>query len=215
MSEEVLMRYVLGKYIRETDFVETKPLYDHTWTTTRDIPTNRLRLIAFSPDRRVSWSMFWDERNKRPLDACLTPILKSIEAEAISLVVKLEEADRLAEIQHREWQVEQEKRRRRNDRKHVDQSISESEQHLRQIIQQWSEVRSLEQFLAEIEQSSQSLSEEEKAKVSSRLNMARKFLGTQNPLDFFLPWKTPGKRYSPLYPLPGHTSLEPLKDQES
>lgn len=150
----------------------------------------------------MSWSTSWSETSKKPLDVCIKPILKSIESEAIALVGKLEEADRQAEIRRREWQVEQEKARQQDDRKRVDKSISESKQHLSQIIQQWSEVRSIHQFLAGIEQGALSLSEEKKSKVLERLALAREFLGTQDPMDFFMSWKTPGERYSPMYTLP-------------
>lgn len=201
MSEEVLMRYVRGKYVREADFVQAQHRYDHTWTTTRDLPTNRLRLIAFSPYGRVSWSTSWSESSKKPLDTCIKSILKRIESEAIALVGRLEEADRQAEIRRHEWQVEQEKARQQSDRKRVDQSISESKQHLSQIIQQWSEVRSIHQFLAGIEQGALSLSEEKKSKVLERLALAREFLGTQDPMDFFMSWKTPDERYTPMYTL--------------
>lgn len=59
MSAEVLLRYVDGKYIRETDYRPPKVSryhVDHTWTTTRAIPSGRLRPVAYSPYWRVSWS---------------------------------------------------------------------------------------------------------------------------------------------------------------
>lgn len=49
MSEEVLMRYVSGKYVRDADYVPPKSsrrYFDHTWTTTKELPCGRLRLIA-------------------------------------------------------------------------------------------------------------------------------------------------------------------------
>jgi hypothetical protein len=46
--------------------------------------------------------------------------------------------------------------------------------------------------------------------VLDRLRLAREFLGTQDPLDFFRTWTTPEERYTPVYaddaarPEPGH-----------
>lgn len=42
MTESVPMRYVNGKYIRESDYVPPKAsrrYIDHTWTTTQDLPS--------------------------------------------------------------------------------------------------------------------------------------------------------------------------------
>lgn len=58
MTESVVMRCVNGKYIRESDHVppKSKRYCDHTWTSNRDFPSGRLRLVAYSSYRSVSWS---------------------------------------------------------------------------------------------------------------------------------------------------------------
>lgn len=48
--------------------------------------------------------------------------------------------------------------------------------------------------------SASDLPEIEQALVMQRLALARTFLGTQDPLDFFRSWKTPEERYSPRFP---------------
>jgi hypothetical protein len=60
MTEAILMRYVNGKYIRESEYRPPKTsrgYADHTWTTTNDIPCGRLRLVVYSPQRGISWSL--------------------------------------------------------------------------------------------------------------------------------------------------------------
>jgi hypothetical protein len=42
------------------------------------------------------------------------------------------------------------------------------------------------------------LSEAEREPVLERLQLAREFIGAQDPLDFFRSWKTPSERYKPL-----------------
>jgi len=42
------------------------------------------------------------------------------------------------------------------------------------------------------------LSEAQRGQALERLQHARKFIGTQDPLDFFRSWKTPSERYKPM-----------------
>lgn len=203
MSELVLLRYVRGTYIREADYIPPKPsrhAADYTWTTTRDLPSGRLCLVAYSPYGRVAWSTDWQETTQASLRPALSSIVTSIEDAAVQLVERLEEADRRAKIAHQEWLVAEEKRRKAEDRRRVEQSVRESQEQLTQIIQQWSHVMSVEQFLAGVEARAAGLPEVDRDQIRERLRLARAFLGTQNPLDFFCSWKTPEERYHPVYP---------------
>ena len=50
MSEHVVLRYVGGKYIRDADHVPPRSRFaDHSWTTTKHIPSCRMRIIAYAP----------------------------------------------------------------------------------------------------------------------------------------------------------------------
>ncbi|MDK1389593.1 hypothetical protein QN224_29880 [Sinorhizobium sp. 8-89] len=196
MSEQTLMRYIgNGKYIRDADYVALKAsgrFVDHTWTTTREAPSGRLRLVAYSPYSRVTWTSEWQETRSAPLGKSLRAIVKAIETAAVELVAKLEEADRKAEVEHREWLAAEERRR-------IEQSVKDSREHLGQVIQQWAHVMSVEQFLRGVEDRAAALAADERQQVLDRLALARRFLGSNNPLDFFLSWKTPAERYQPLY----------------
>ena len=79
----------------------------------------------------------------------------------------------------------------------MEQSIRESREHLGQIIQRWANVMNVEHFLAGVEMRASEKSSDERDKVLERLELAREFLGTQDPLDFFLAWKTPSELYRP------------------
>lgn len=201
MSESVLMRYVNGKYVRDSDYLQRKTsrrYLDHTWTTNQDMPSGRLRLIAYSPYMRVSWSTSWQETKAATLTRDLPVIVKAIEVAAIDLVEKLQEADRQAEIAHQKWLVEQEKQRQEDDRRSVQQSNKDSHAQLGQIMQAWSEVMNVESFLQGVQDRASDLPADKRGAVLDRLKLARDFVGTQNPLDFFLSWKTPLERYQPL-----------------
>jgi len=203
MSENVLLRYVGGKYVREADYRSPKPsryAVDHSWTTTRELPSRRLRIIAYSPHYRVDWSTEWQDTRKTTLRGSIKTIVKAVEDAAIELVEKLDEAERKAEIERQEWLAAEERRRKADDRRCVEQSVRDSRDHLGQIIQQWSSVMNIEHFLAGVEKQAAELPHAEQDRVMERLKLARDFLGTQDPLDFFLSWKIPGERYSSAYP---------------
>jgi hypothetical protein len=202
MSENVVLRYLNGKYIRESEYVPPRNRHyvDHSWTTTRDLPSGRMRIVAYSPYGLVSWSTQWHETKSVSLRSQTKAIVEAIEAAAHELVAKLEEAERQAEIRHQQWLATEERRRREEDRKHVEKSISDSTAELRQVIAQWSDVLSIERFLTGVEQQANDLSETDKHYILERLALARSFLGGNDPLDFFRGWKTPEERYTPKYP---------------
>ena len=202
MSENVTLRYLNGKYIRESEYVPPRSRHhvDHSWTTTRDLPSGRMRIVAYSPYGRVSWSTQWQESKSVSLRGQIKSVVEAIEAMAPDLVAKLTEADHQAEIRHRQWLVEEERRRREEDRKRIEQSISDSKTELRQVIERWSDVMSIERFLVGVEQQANDLPEIDRRHVLERLALARSFLGSQDPLDFFRGWKTPEERYTPRYP---------------
>lgn len=54
MSENVTLRYVNGKYIRECDYIPPRSRYhvDHSWTTTRHLPSGRIGSLPIRPTTR-------------------------------------------------------------------------------------------------------------------------------------------------------------------
>lgn len=201
MTESVLMRYVNGKYIRESEYVPPKAssrYVDHTWTSTRDLPSGRLRLTVYSPYRSVSWSTSFQETKARSLTLDIPQIVKAIENATATVIAKLEEAERQAEIWRQERLAEEERRRQEDDRRREAQSIKDSRDHLEQVIQAWSKVVSLEQFFRGVEDRAKTLHEAERQGVLDRLWRAREFVGTPDPLDLFRGWKTPLELYVPL-----------------
>lgn len=143
--------------------------------TTSQRQLTRMRIVAYSPYNRANWAMQWQETGSASLRSQIRAIVQAIEMAASDLVVKLEEAAREAEIRHQQW-LEQEKRRRREeDRRRIEQSIADSNTELRQAIERWSEVMSIERFLAGVEQRANDLSTSERGHVLERLALARAF----------------------------------------
>ena len=201
ISENVTLRYLNGKYIRESEITARNNYRaGYSWTTTRDVPSGRLRIVAYSPYTRVDWAKQWQESKSATLHGQIRNIVEAIEASASELVGMLEEADRQAEIRQQQWLVEENRRRREEDRKRIEQSVADSKTELRQIIDQWSDLMGIERFLAGVEERAHRLAEKEKAEILERLALARGFLGSQDPLDFFRKWQAPEERYVAKYP---------------
>jgi hypothetical protein len=200
MSEHVTLRYVDGKYVREKDYVPParRHLEGYSWTTARDVPSGRLRVVAYAPYGDVNWSTQWQETATSSLRSMLRSIVAALERAAPDLVNKIEEAGRRAEIARQERLIEHEKWRRHEDQRRIAQSTAESSEQLRQVMAQWADVMSTERFLEGVEQRAARLSEPERLPILQRLTLARQFLGSQDPLEFFLSWRSPAERYQPL-----------------
>ena len=201
MTESIVMRYLNGKYIREADYKPPKAsrgYANHTWTTTKDLPCGRLRLVVYSLRHDVSWSMSFQETKARTLTENIKKIVKSIESSTELLRQKTAEADRQAELwrqeqeaQHARWLIEE-------DQRQIARSIKESREELDQVIKSWTKAIGIEQFFNGVQERASDLSDEQRKAVSDRLQLAREFIGTQDPLDYFRTWKTPNERYLPL-----------------
>lgn len=202
MSENVELRYVNGRYVRESEYVPPSRSrhVDYTWTTRKDVPSGRLRIIAYSPYNRVDWSTHWQETRKSSLESSLRAVVRTIKAAALDLAAKLETAEREAQIRHQQWLDEQERRQREDDGKRVEQSVTDSRSALQEVIAQWSEAMNVERFLEDVDRRAAELPDGEQHAVSERLRLARELLGSTNPLDFLRQWKSPGERYVSKYP---------------
>ena len=117
--------------------------------------------------------------------------MNSIENSTEVLRREIAEAEQRAELrrqeeeaQHARWLIEQ-------DQREIARSIKESREQLDQVIKSWSTAIGIEQLFKGVEERASDLSEEQRKGVIDRLQLARGFIGTQDPLDFFRSWKAP------------------------
>jgi hypothetical protein len=205
MTEETLMRYVNGKYVRESEYKipkASRTISDHTWTTTQTIASGRLRLIVYVPLHDVSWSLSFQETVQRTLAQNLKKIVKSIEDSIEVVRGEISEAERKEAVRRREWEEQHERWQREENQRKIAASNNESREQLMQIIQSWATAVSIEQFLKGVEERANQLPESEQARILDRLQLARESIGIQDPLEFFLSWKAPRERYLPLAQAP-------------
>jgi hypothetical protein len=201
MTQSIVMRYTNGKYVRESEYKQPKGLRgyaDHTWTTTKDIPCGRLRLVVYSVHPGVSWSMSFEETGARTLTQDITKIVKSIENSIEVLRNVTAEADNRAELRRQEQEAQHAQWLIQEDQRQIAQSIEKSREELEQVIKSWTAVVSIEQFFKSAEERASVLAEGQRTQLLKRIQLARGFIGTQDPLDFFRSWKTPDERYVPL-----------------
>ena len=197
MAEEVEVRYVDGKYIREQDYIPPKrSRYAHelTWTTKKDYPTGRLCLQAYAPYPRAHWVKRWQETKKRDLGSQIKTIIKELKEAAVVIARLVEEGERQAEIERKEWEAKQEMWRREEEERRAAQALKESREELLQIIERWGRATRIEQFFRDAEQRATGLGDDERLRLLERLKLARDMVGSVDALDRFLAWKAPDER---------------------
>lgn len=197
MSEEVEVRYVNGKYIREQDYVPPKRgrhAFEHTWTTKKSFPTGRLCLQAYSPYPRAKWVNCWQETKDRNLSSQIKAIVRELEQAVVNIARLVEEGERQTEIERRKWEIQQEQWRREEAERRAVKALKESREELLQIINKWAESNRIEQFFRDAEQKAANLSDSEKLKILERLKLAREMIGGIDALDHFMAWESPSER---------------------
>lgn len=196
MTEEVEVRWQNGKYVRLSDLPpkKTRAYESNSWTTTRQFPSGKLCLQAFSPYMGTAWQRQWLEKKPGELSRKSLSIVRELEHEAKTIAKLVEEAKLKAELerqrqeeQHRKWLREEEERRRIR-------AEEDSRKELFSIISSWTEARRIEQFFTDAEERAKLLPNGEKQIMLERLKSAREFIGGTDALWRFMKWKTPEER---------------------
>ena len=212
ISEEITMHYVDGKYIPDAQYLATRGknhYKDSSWTTQKDVPSGKFRLVAYAPQWDVDWSATWDETKEKSLKSQIPHIVSFLGLQAKVLVAKIAEADRKAEADRLAREASWVRYKRQQDREDIQKSKQQSQTQLEGIIALWAKLKSTDQFLEGVAQAATSLPDENKNRVMDRLALAHELLGSQEPLEHFLQWLAPAERYTPLYE---HEPGQPAED---
>lgn len=100
MTEEVTLRYVNGRYLRETAELARSAPRRHglaTWTKSRDIPSGRMRPIIYCPRRGVAWSRVFDNLGGASDQVDVATVAKAVVEAATAFVPLILEAEIEAE----------------------------------------------------------------------------------------------------------------------
>ncbi len=185
-SEEVEVTYVDGEYIPTTE-LKAKKLnrykLAHSWTTTKDKPSGRFCLQAYSPYHGTSWLHQWEVPLKQSLKTFSEQIVKELQQYACTIADLVKDANHRAELEEKRWQEMQEKWRQEEKEKQRAKAQEDSANELFEIIEAWTKTKSIESFFQEVEAATLDIPVEEQAVVHERLKKARELIGNTNALD--------------------------------
>ena len=197
MSEEAEVRYVNGKYVRLTERSVSRSrrnVPDYSWTTTRDFPTGRLCLQAYSPYPRTKWCQQWRESKKRDIASQIPSIVRELEEVTPEIVRLFEEGEREAEMERERWEALEEQWRREKEEERIAEALKGSKEELLAIIDAWAAARNLQDFFVDAERRARNLPAEERERLIERLQRARQLVGSIDTLKHFKAWRTPEER---------------------
>ena len=202
MTERITLRYIKGKYLRDdSDAVRSAKAWHlaNSWTSERDVPSGRFRLVAYSPHGGVEWQMSWQETRKRTLAGMIPEVVQELERVAEDLARRAIAADEAEVQRQREWEEQRERWRREEDQRQITVASDASRKQLSEIIQRWSVVMSVEQFFREAEDRIARAEPDRRERLAARLALAQSMVGTLDPLDFLEGWIAPTERYQTHY----------------
>lgn len=203
MTERVTMRYLDGSYVREDSKLvrSARPWQlTHSWTTEQDLPCGRFRFVAYCPLANIEWSASWQETDAAGLKSLVPSILARLHGSEAELQALIDAEEKAAAKRRKEWAEAQERYRRQEDRRAVEQALSHSKKQLAEIMEQWAAATAVERFFVEAEKRLEHLGEDRREHIQSRLALARAMLGEQDPLSYLADWLAPDERYQTRYP---------------
>jgi len=204
MTEEVEVVHLDDTYVKVSDLTlrQSKRVQrGYGWKSVREMPTGRLCIQFYSPYPGAGWQRQWRESKNGDFPGKLKGTVKEVEAETVTIVKLLGEAEKRAEIERQRrreleihWEAEKLERAKVEAERQRVQSIKESRDNLLRVIRGWSEANGILKFFEEIECLASDLDQEERACIIERLELARQLLGNVDPLQLLRLWKSPEER---------------------
>lgn len=197
MSEEVEVRYINGKYIRLSEYSpqpRRRNSLDHSWTSTRELTTERLCLQAYSPYPLAIRIYQWRETKGRDLTSRIKTIIKELEQAAVEVARLAEEGARQAEIERQKFEEQWKEWDRKRQAEREAKAIQDSKEELLNIINAWSNSVQLQAFFANAEEQISHLPEHVRDEMLERLRQARDLVGSTDALERFRLWRSPQER---------------------
>lgn len=198
MSESVEMMYVgSSKYVPVRDLtVEQLRRYrePNYWRTTKDLPSGRLALQAYSTSWRVKWAKRWQESTTERFASMVLKVIAELEAIAPELARKKEEAERLAEEERLKRLEEQRLAAEEGARLRRVKAAQDARQDILAAIASWEQVRSVHAYFDSVAREIDLLPEDERSLVRERLKEARALIGEVDALAQLKRWKAPQER---------------------
>ena len=199
LSEEAEARYVKGEYVRidqEPEPKRRRHIFEDSWTTKRDFPTGRLRLQAYSPDRRGEWTKQWHETKERELKSRIASIVKELREAAPVIAGLIEEGERKEEVQRKQWEEQSRAWERQQAEERAAKARNDSRNELLHIVHAWARAKRIEEFFRYAEARIVGLDAGGQEELRDRLTRARRLIGSVDALARFRRWKAPDERHT-------------------
>lgn len=164
------------------------------WRTTRELPTGRLGLLAYSKAWRAPWTQRWSERKPGQFASLVPEVVKTLRSVAPDIAQRTEEANRKAEEKRLEWERQRELERQEAERARRAKARQDAQQDLLAAIASWEQTRSIQAYLYAARAEIERLPEGEQEHMRSRLAEAWELIGEVDALDKLKLWKAPQER---------------------
>jgi hypothetical protein len=193
-SENVEVVQIDGTYVRFLEALESRRRRLPNSTTHRYLPTGRLVLRAYAPHGGVSWQQEWREKKPGDLRHRFRTIRRELRAAIPTIKAMLEQAERDAEVQRQHWEAQSREIARQQEERRRAEALKTSRDQLLAIVERWALARRIEEFFHDVEQNAGRFGEDERARLSARLGVARQLLGGLDVLRHFSVWQSPADR---------------------
>jgi hypothetical protein len=195
LTENVRVRRTgTGRYVRISDLAPVRryaPQAPDETDETRDMPTGRLVLRAYSPLRDTNWQHEWTERQNGEFAGMAKTIADALEAAVPVLIKQAQDAEQ-REVDRQKQAAEERRRWQARERAQARQRARQAAQdELRSIVEAWNDAFALEAFFTELSRRAQTLKGEERGDLEARIEVARELVGGRDAVERFLEWSIP------------------------
>jgi hypothetical protein len=195
LTEHVRVRRTgAGRYVRINDLPPTRryaPQLPGEADETRDMPTGRFVLRAYSPRHDASWQREWIESAKGDFVTMANAIADALEESAPIVVKQVEDAEQRDRERRAQATIEERRRRARERAEARQQAAQAAKEELRSIVKAWNDAFALEAFFNELARHAATLGGDQRADLEARIQMARELAGSQDAVERFLNWRLP------------------------
>lgn len=195
LTEHVRVRRVgADRYVRIKDLSPVRryaPQSPDETDMTRDMPTGRLVVRAYSPIYDTKWSQEWEEGAAEDFVTRVSGIVEALEAAAPQVAQLAAEAERRAEEQQRTAESQLRVWRQQAREKARAEARRTAVEELHAIAEAWTDAHALEVFFEELGRRAVDMAPEVRADLESRMSLARQLLGGEDAIQRFLRWRMP------------------------
>ena len=195
LTENVRVRRTgANRYVRISDLPPTRryaPQSPDEADETRDMPTGRFVLRAYSPRHDINWQHEWTESQKGEFATMAKTIADFLEEAAPILVNQAQDAEKRERERQRQAELEERRRKARQRAEARERARQAAKDELRAIAKAWNDAFAVEAFFTELSRRAATLDGNERAELKKRIEAARELMGGRDAVERFLQWTVP------------------------